>query len=75
MYDQNETNSGGVGTRASDIPGTLASNKELATALDRTCWPVPESLLLFHCHSKQRWQVIWIWPACCGFCVLSTMLE
>lgn len=67
--------SGGIGTSYSDIPGRLARNKYLATALDRTCRPVPERLLLFHCHNKQRWQVIWIWPGCCGFCVLSTMLE
>lgn len=37
--------------------------------------PVPESLLLFRRRSKQRWQVIWTWLVCCGFCILSTVLE
>lgn len=47
----------------------------MAKAWDKAYRPVPEILLLFHCHNKQRWQVICIWPSCCGFCVLSTVQE
>ena len=75
MYDQNEGFSVDWYVCLWYIPGRLLRSKTLATALDRTCSPLPECLLQFYCHSKQRWQVICIWLVCCGCCFLSAMLE